>query len=298
MSDTQPAGHAPRSAARDAVIAGDSPIRSAGIVGLGLIGGSLARDLAASGVRILAWDRDPEVLNGALDSGVVASGLDAALTNAHDLDVIILALPVDVAAEVLARTAHVLANVPIVTDVCSTKQSLARTAARLGLADRFIGGHPLAGDHRSGWAASRTGLFRDAIVYICPETSTPDPCVRALGDMWRAVGAIPEIIDAAAHDRQLAWTSHLPQVVATALVRALNGAGLHEALLGPGGRDMTRLAASSADMWTPIALDNAAALSDAMRGLEHELAALREALDGADEQGIRRFLEPHAGTRV
>ncbi|MBR9989228.1 MAG: prephenate dehydrogenase/arogenate dehydrogenase family protein [Gemmatimonadetes bacterium] len=278
--------------------AAEPGIRSVGIVGLGLIGGSLARDLAARGVRVQAWDHDPAALHAAVDTGVVHSALDDSLTDVAGLDAVVIALPVTAAVDFIARNAVRLADVPLVTDVCSTKHTIVRQAARLGLAGRFIGAHPFAGDHRSGWQASRTGLFRDATIYMCPGDAVPVDLVGRLRGMWESVGAVPEIIDPVAHDRQLAWTSHLPQTTATALARALNGAGISRRLCGPGGRDMTRLADSSADIWTPIALDNAEPLCEAVAGLERELATFREALSRADEQAVRRFFELHGVERV
>ncbi|MGH7448275.1 MAG: prephenate dehydrogenase dimerization domain-containing protein, partial [Longimicrobiales bacterium] len=108
---------------------------------------------------------------------------------------------------------------------------------------------------------------------------------------------VPETIEAGEHDRLLAWTSHLPQAASTALARALGRAGVHLDRLGPGGRDMTRLAHSSADIWTPTALDNAASLSRALACLESELAALREALEREDGQAVREFFDLRVGER-
>jgi prephenate dehydrogenase len=268
-----------------------TPVRSVGIVGLGLIGGSLARDLAARGVRVHAYDRDPATLRAALHAGVVAASLDASLENVADLDAVVLAVPVTAALDILERASARLARVPVVTDVCSTKQTIGHTAERVGLGKRFIGAHPLAGDHRSGWDASRIDLFRGATVYLCPGTDTAAGPVAALRELWQNLGAVPEIIDPAGHDRLLAWTSHLPQAAATALARALSATGIPPDSLGPGGRDMTRLAGSSPDVWTPIALDNSASLCGALNRLETELATLREALARADHDAVRRFFD-------
>jgi prephenate dehydrogenase len=266
-------------------------IHSVGIVGLGLIGGSLARDFARCGMRVRAWDRDPATLRRALDECVIESALDPLLQDLAGLDVVILAVPLTSALDILERSADRLVRVPVTTDVCSTKHSMAQAAVRLGLGGRFIGGHPLAGDHRSGWAASRPDLFRAATVYLCPSPGTPAALIARVDEMWSGVGARPEIIDAAAHDRLLAWTSHLPQAAATALARALAGAGVTGDRLGPGGRDMTRLAHSSPDVWTPVAVDNAAALCAALESLEGELAALRAALVRHDSAAVRRFFD-------
>ena len=266
-------------------------IQSVGIVGLGLIGGSFARDLAACGIRVHGFDHDHTTLRAAIDARVVTAPLDADFENTDELDAVILAVPVTVALGILERSAERLRRVPLVTDVCSTKQTLQAAAAGLGLAHAFIGGHPLAGDHRCGWSASRTGLFRSATVYLCPGESTIPPALERLAALWRLIGAAPEIIDAAVHDRRLAFTSHLPQALSTALAHVLARAGIPLDQLGPGGRDMTRLARSSPDVWTPIALDNASLLCEAIVEMEAQLATLRTALAADDHRGTHAFFD-------
>ena len=266
-------------------------IDSVGIVGLGLIGGSLARDLALCGIRVHGYDDDPATLRDALDAGVVDIVLDAGLENVDGLDAVILAVPVTAALRILERSADRLRCVPLVTDVCSTKQSLQAAAASLGLAHSFIGAHPMAGDHRSGWASARSGLFRSAMVYLCPHDATPAVSLDRLRALWRLTGAVPEIVDAALHDRRLAFASHLPQTVSTALAHVLARAEIPFDQLGPGGRDMTRLAGSSPDVWTPIALDNADFLCAAILELEAQLAAVRDALAADDQRRVHAFFD-------
>jgi len=305
-----------------------------GIVGLGLMGGSLARDLAALGTYVLGLDLNPDTLRAAAGAGVVheampegpsGAKLDPSALASLPLDALVLAVPVQAAIPLLAAAAPHLEHVPLVMDVGSTKASISAAAVRLGLGDRFVGSHPMAGSHRSGWEASREGLFQGARVYLCraPEVGgetgsasaggaggeaydqagngvgdeagseagvdvAPETLRRARG-LWTAVGGVPELIDAVAHDRLLAWTSHLPQAASTALARALAGAGITPGDLGPGGRDMMRLAGSSASVWTGIALDNASALAEGLRILEAELAQLREWLLSGDGDGVEEF---------
>lgn len=263
-------------------------IRSVGIFGLGLIGGSLARDLSQRGVRVCAYDRDGASLRAALDAGVVSAPLDKSCADTADLDALVIALPVNAALELLSATADRLAGVPLISDVCSTKRTIVQAAQRLGLR-QFVGAHPLAGDHRTGWAASRAGLFTGATVYFCPTDATPAAPLAMLQQLWAHTGAFAEIIDAEAHDRLVALTSHLPQAASTALARVLASAGIPRDRLGPGGRDMVRLARSPADTWTPIALDNARSLGAALAALEQELATMREALDRDDQAAVHGF---------
>ena len=273
-------------------------IRTVGIVGLGLIGGSLARDLAHRGIRVHAYDTDADTLRAALEEGVIEATLDAALGAVSGLDAVVIALPVTAAVSLLDRAHTALSRVPLVTDVCSTKRSVMHAAARAGLSARFIGGHPIAGDHRSGWAASRRGLFAGARVYLCRSTDTAAAPLERLRALWTELGATCELMDSAAHDELLAWASHLPQAASTALARALAGAGVGRERLGPGGRDMTRLAKGSAAVWTPIALDNAAALCAALHGMEAELARLRSCLLREDRGGVEAFFGLHQASQT
>ena len=122
------------------------------IVGLGLVGGSLARDLSALGVRVSAYDSDATQLAAAVRMNVIASALDETLDGIQRADIVVIATPVDAAVEILRRIAVTVAHVPLITDVGSTKARIVEATRALGLADRFVGSHPMAGDHRSGVA--------------------------------------------------------------------------------------------------------------------------------------------------
>jgi prephenate dehydrogenase len=154
----------------------------------------------------------------------------------------------------------------------------------MGVGERFIGAHPMAGDHRSGWIASRAGLFVDAPLYLCAATNAIPQAMTLADSLWRMLGARPIEIDAAAHDARLAWTSHLPHMIAVALGLTLEEGNVSRADLGPGGRDMTRIAGSSPEMWTAIAVDNAGPIDAALAVAEREIGELREEIarrDGA-----------------
>jgi prephenate dehydrogenase len=260
------------------------------IVGLGLMGGSLARDLAALGVRVSAYDADATQLAAAIRTNVIAAALDASLSGIGDADVIVLATPVDAAVEILRRIAPNAGRVKLITDVGSTKARIVEQARGFGLADRFIGSHPMAGDHRSGWPASRTGLYVDAPVYLCANRDASPDAMELAQSFWRRVGALPQRMSAEEHDQKLAWTSHLPHMISISLSLALARAGVSRAHLGPGGRDVTRLAGSSPEMWTAIAMENAAELESALRQTEREIASLRDAIKRADPQELNARL--------
>lgn len=263
--------------------------KTVAIVGLGLIGGSLARDLAARGVDVLGYDSDPATLQAALDAGVLSAALAPDLEGVEAAQVLVLAVPVGRAPGLLGAARHRLGHLRLITDVGSTKEGIVRAVEAAGLGPRFVGGHPLAGDQRAGWHASRTGLFREARVFLSPTTETAPEALDHAHALWRALGAVTEVIDASAHDRELAWTSHLPQALSTTLAHVLGAAAIGRDRLGPGGRDLTRLAGSDPSLWSEIALDNAAALGTAVRAFEETLRRFRVALERRDAGSIFSF---------
>lgn len=264
-----------------------------GIIGLGLIGGSVAHDLAAAGVRVIGFDRDPDVLDEGVASGVVQARAASPLELVGAVDVLLIAAPLDAALALLddvARSDAVRTGRTIVMDVGSTKKSIVDAANATSLRTCFVGAHPLAGDHRSGFAAARPHLFRRKPVYLCPAAATSETVRQRAVTFWQLHGALPHVIDAAEHDELLAWTSHLPQAVSSALAHTLDGAGISHDQLGPGGRDATRLAASDPDLWTTILLDNARHVSDALQQAGHTLDLFRRAIDARDHATLRRLL--------
>lgn len=266
------------------------------VMGLGLIGGSLARDLADAGLDVSGYDLAPDTAAAALDAGVLSRIL-AGPEDVDDIDLIVLAVPVRAAPDLLLRVRPGATAARLITDVGSTKRSIVAAATAFGLGDRFVGAHPLAGHHDAGWSASRIGLFRGARVYLTPTAETTAAALEAAETLWRRVGARPERSDAATHDRSVARASHLPQVVSTLFARLLAAYGLPTDLT-PGGRDMTRLAGSDPRLWTDVALDNADELLIALDAFGVQLAELRDAITRGDEPAMHAvFAEARAWTR-
>ncbi|MEX0892916.1 MAG: prephenate dehydrogenase [Gemmatimonadota bacterium] len=271
---------------------GGAPRRVA-IVGLGLMGGSLARALRASAAppHVVGWSYTAAEGEAALAAGVVeriATGVDDAVDGA---DLVVLATPVESIVAMLGRFTSVLARVPAVTDLASVKGPVMAAARAAGLTDRFVGGHPLAGRHERGFAASRAELYQDALVYLVQEAEYATQAMRTVAAMWRSVGARPRVVDAAAHDTLLAWTSHLPQAVAFALGAALSAADVRVDELGPGGLDTTRLAASPSQLWADIFLHNTAALAEPLKRLREHIALIEQALVEEDVATLLALFE-------
>lgn len=261
------------------------------IVGLGLMGGSLARAVSARGARVLGYDRNVTHLDDAMQAGVVHEALGRDLDGIEAADVVLLALPVDATCLVLPTLARRATKARLLMDVASTKRSVVRCADEAGVGDRFVGGHPLAGSHRSGFGAGRGCLFTGARVFLCPTVSTTPTALRLAEQLWHALDARTEALDAGAHDDEMAWRSHLPHFLASTLACTLDDAGIPRSALGPGGCDMTRLAGSSTAMWTAIAADNAEAITTALLAYEEKLRTLREAIANRNGATTRSLLD-------
>ncbi len=257
------------------------PNATVAVVGLGLVGGSLARALTAAGYRVLGVDR-PVVCRAARAAGAVGE-TTSAVERAAASDVLVLAAPPLVNRKLLRRLAKVAPPGLVITDVGSVKGPIVREAARLRLAS-FVGGHPMAGTERRGFAASSAGIFEDAVWWLVPAA---DPrATRKVRSLVRAVGARPSTIDAARHDRIVAFLSHAPQVASWALLEAARAdpvARRHLSGAGPGFRDMTRLARSPEGLWREILQENRAEVARALVAVARRLAARAPEAAGSEE---------------
>ena len=263
------------------------------VIGLGAIGGSLAWQARLAGVpRVVGFSASRPDAVQALRSSAVTELADSAVKALRGADLVVLAVPARVTLDLIGRLRPSLEPGAVLTDVCSIKVPVLARAAAEGLGDRFAGGHPLAGTHASGFGAARPDRLRGCVVYVC-ETGAPggDQAARRVMHFWEQVlEAQPVLIDPASHDRQLAWTSHLPQAVASTLAKTLADHGLAGVSFGPGARDTTRLAASSPDMWLDILLYNRAEVAEALKATETGLAELRRLLEAGDADGLRAYL--------
>ena len=273
-------------------------IRSVTIVGLGVMGGSVAKAVAsrAPDVPLFGVEPDPASARTAARDGVrpVADLGECRL----DGGVVVFAAPLDRTAALVRDTAAVWSGAALATDAASLKVPVLAAARRGGGAEVFVGAHPMCGSERSGYAAARADMFEGADVWLCPANpgkgvheAVGASAVDLASSFWRLLGARPRTIGAERHDRLMAWASHLPQLLAGVLAETLDGAGVGRDELGPGGRDMTRLAASSPEVWTPLL--EAAATEDAraLRAVETQIAAVRRALEAGDTAAIARILK-------
>jgi prephenate dehydrogenase len=237
------------------------------IVGLGLIGGSLARALTRAGYRVLGVDK-PGVRRRARAQGAVAQTMATPEAAARRADVVVLAAPPRANLALLRRLAGRASPGLVITDVGSVKGPICGLARRLGLRG-FVGGHPVAGTEGRGLAAASPDLFRGRAWALTP-TPRGTRALSRVRALVRAVGGRPVTVSARDHDRALAFLSHLPQVVSFALLDAVRHdpvAARHLRLAGPGFRDMTRLARSPRPLWREILGQNRAEVARALRAL-------------------------------
>ncbi|WP_245756600.1 bifunctional prephenate dehydrogenase/3-phosphoshikimate 1-carboxyvinyltransferase [Amphritea atlantica] len=259
------------------------------VIGLGLIGGSLASALRTRGIcrTVIGYDRDKDELETGLRLGIVDEAAADLLAAAAQADVIVLAVPVKAIETVLAEILPVLRTDTILTDVGSVKGNVVRSATRLFgcVPNRFIPGHPIAGSEKSGVAAADATLFEHHKVIITPLPQSDSDAVTLIARMWQAVGAQVLQMDVERHDEVLAATSHLPHLLAFSLVDTLaqeqDCNDIFRYAAG-GFRDFTRVAASDPTMWHDIGLANKQAILQKIDEFTAGVGRLRKAIETED----------------
>lgn len=265
------------------------------IVGVGLIGASFAaagRDAGlwgeSVGVGRNTQNLDRAVADGWIDEGT--TDLEYAL---RDASLVVLAAPVDACVDLLPVVAEHAAADALVTDVGSVKVPIVEAADRAGIGERFVGAHPMAGGTATGAAAADPQLFRGRVVAVTPGPHSGADRVDAVERLWAAVGAEPLRMAAADHDRSVAATSHLAQIVAFALAAGIARDGdiaELERLAGNGLRDTTRIAASDASVWEPIFRLNRANVLAVLDGFDEAWKELRRAIENGDADAMSRVV--------
>jgi prephenate dehydrogenase len=253
------------------------PFPTIGIVGVGLIGGSIALAVRERwpSTHVVGVDRPP-VLARALGRDAI----DRAAAHVAELgpvDLIILAAPVRQNLRLLGDLSRLALGSTLVTDVGGTKHDIVQAARTVGMRSVFVGGHPISGAEQGGFAFARPDLFTGRPWILTPDEHAPPAVMAQLNELARGVGAKPVTMEAGAHDRAMAFVSHLPQLAASALMdvvgQAVQADGLR--LAGRGLLDTTRLASSPASVWRDICGTNAEAVGDALDALIAHLVDLR-----------------------
>lgn len=264
------------------------------IVGVGLMGGSLGLALRALGdTRVIGVDPDPEALRVALAVGAISETADSVEAAAAEAGVVVLAAPVPRIPDLARRALDSSSQETLVTDLGSTKSGLMAALSPTDRA-RFIGGHPVCGGERTGVAFARQELFRGVTWFLTPGAEARSDLFQRLHGLVTSIGARPVAIDAEVHDRLMALVSHLPHVLAGALVNqaADTAPGGREALrsAGPSFVDLTRVAGSNPPLWADILLANAVAVLEEMRAYSARLADVEAALERGDRDWLLGFV--------
>lgn len=267
-----------------------------GFIGLGLIGGSIAKALKASdsNIKIVAYDVNREALELAKKEGiadVAAMEIDKSFS---PCDYLFLCAPVQKNDQNLEAVKKLLSPGCILTDVGSVKTSIHETVAQAGLEHCFIGGHPMAGSERVGYVNSKASLLENAYYILTPTSSVSGEKVEAFRQLVEKMGAIPLILEPCQHDYVTAAISHLPHVVAASLVNLIESSDSEEGIMrmvaAGGFKDITRIASSSSVMWQQICLTNGKNISELLSRYIQALTDFKTAIDDQDGEGLyQRF---------
>lgn len=271
-------------------------IKHLSIIGVGLIGGSLALALKRAGYcrRITGVGRDAGRLQGAVAAGVVDDFETDFAAGVRDADMVLVAVPLNSCAAVFEKIRGQLKADAVLTDAGSAKGSVIDDVRRVfgKLPANFVPGHPIAGTEKSGYEAAIAELFQRRRVVLTPVAETDAGAVARVRAMWEAAGGIVEITDVVHHDRVLAATSHLPHMLAFGLVDSLAKQEDVEEIFrfaAGGFRDFTRIAGADPLMWRDICLRNRDAILRAMRLYQADLDELRAAIEAGDGETLMKI---------
>jgi len=256
------------------------------IIGVGLIGGSLGMELRARGLarEVVGVTRVEETIAAARARGAIDMGTVDPVAGVAGADLVVLATPPGLVVSMAQRVLPHLRPGTLLTDVASVKANIVRPIEAIVRQDGvvFVGGHPMAGNEGQGIAAAEPGLFEGTVYLLTPTDRTAPSGVKRLADLARSVGAVPVELSPDEHDRTVALTSHLPYLVAAALMRATATAG---PTAGPAFLGATRVAGSPVAMWGEICRLNQESIQKALQAFREELARLEEAMTDGDRLG-------------
>lgn len=268
---------------------------SCGFIGLGLIGGSIAKALKEhyKEVTICAYDTNRDTLLLAKEEGIADFIADEIGSAFSHCDILFLCAPVSCNDENLLRLKEFLPEDCILTDVGSVKTGIHRQIAALGLEHVFIGGHPMAGSERYGYANAKAKLLENAYYILTPTRETSPEKLAFYKEFVASIGAIPLVLSCEQHDYVTAAISHLPHVIASSLVNLVkdsdSGEGIMKMIAAGGFKDITRIASSSSTMWQQICLTNTENISALLGDYINALCRIRQQIENRQEKEIYDF---------
>ena len=267
-----------------------------GIVGLGLIGSSIARSVVSKEEisSVVAIDTNTSSLEAAASEKVIDKG-GTDLSLLEDVDLVILALPVKTALKIAPEVVKHMKNGSILTDTGSTKVSLVRLIQPLW--PRYVGSHPLAGKESSGYLSGESAILRDAICVITPTPSTDKACIETVKMFWRLCGANTVLMSPSSHDAIMAVTSHLPHLLSFGYMHIIENSVVPRSLIGKGLKDFTRIAASDPRVWNDIFFDNKDNIIPLINEYIKELEKLRSYINVGKTEAIEELLRQYSKIR-
>lgn len=270
-------------------------LNSFGFIGLGLIGGSIARAIREHhpGSRILVYDPDPETMTLAVRQGIASETAAQIDDTFLQCDCVFLCAPVSDNADNLTLLKAHTSDSCLLTDVGSVKTSIHEQVSTLFLNDRFIGGHPMAGSERTGFINSKALLLQNAYYILTPGKSVPEKTITLFRDFIESIGSVPLVMDYQTHDHITGAVSHLPHVVSASLVHLLKDSDTPDELMktiaAGGFKDITRISSSSPVMWQQICLTNKANITALLEKYIAQLQSVKKLIDESQEQPIYDF---------
>ena len=268
-----------------------------GFIGLGLIGGSIARALKQSlpQVHIVAHDTDPGTLRLAQKEGIADRTASAVSECFRDCDYIFLCAPVQGNDSSLETVRRYMKPGCLLTDVGSVKTPIHEAVHRAGLDSCFVGGHPMAGSERTGFANSKASLLENAYYILTPSEEVPSEKVETYRALVESMGAIPLTLSYEEHDYVTAAISHLPHVIAASLVNLVKSSdsedGVMKMIAAGGFKDITRIASSSPEMWQQICLTNADHIAKLLRTYIQYLEVIADYIDDHEQDSLYNFFD-------
>ena len=268
-----------------------------GFIGLGLIGGSIAKALRKvyTDCRILLFTRSGSTYSMAIADGVADEKLDLHDDRWAGCDYIFLCAPVETNNALLSDIAPQIGPGTIITDVGSVKGPILDEVISLSLEEHFIGGHPMAGSERYGYANSNPAILENAYYILAPTDKVPTERVYELREIVESIGTIPLILDARLHDYVTGAISHLPHVISAALVNLVhdedNADGIMKLVAAGGFKDITRISSSSPDIWQQICLTNKENILTLLDHYMSSLETIRDEISRTEEKRIHEFFE-------
>ena len=268
-----------------------------GFIGLGLIGGSIARAMKEyiENVQIIAYDVNAETLQRAVDENIADTAVSQIGCEFSKCDYIFLCAPVQKNDENLNAVKAVLSPDCLLTDVGSVKTEIHKCIQEAGLDSQFIGGHPMAGSERTGFINSKSVLLQNAYYILTPTDTVPREKLDAYRELVSRLGALPLVLDYKRHDYVTAAISHLPHVIAASLVNLVRDSdspeGIMKMVAAGGFKDITRIASSSTVMWQQICLTNTKNIKSLLNDYIDDLMEVREYLETLDAEALYDFFD-------